>query len=75
MFWIDYRKEKPKPKKNEVIYALVELEHDGKKEYHVATFHKNLITVGGHFGFDMPPIIKWIPINEILNNIKDKENK
>jgi len=70
LIWRDYSSDKPKPGKGEVIYVLVELEYNGKSEYHVATFHRNIISVGGHFEFDMPPIKKWILLDKILEIIK-----
>ena len=72
MNWKIYSKEKPdmsKLKSNEkaCIFCLVELEwEDGRITYEIATFHPNIITIGGHFDFDMPPIKKWVYLNDIL---------
>jgi len=29
---------------------------------HVAVFHPNIVSIGGHFEFDMPPIVAWKPL-------------
>jgi len=73
MKWKNYSKEKPdisKLKSNETVKCLVEIEWlHGEITHEVATFHPNVITIGGHFEFDMPPIKRWVYLNDILNKI------
>lgn len=69
--WNDYKEIKPdtsklKSNENIIIECLVELE-DGN--YEVATFHPNIITVGGQFAFDVSPIKRWMN----LEDLKDME--
>ncbi len=74
--WNDYGTKKPdlsKLKANEkkCIYCLVEIEFDGKLEYEIATFHPNIISIGGNFEFDRAPIKRWIYLNDILEVINE----
>lgn len=70
--WNDYKIKQPdlsklSERKNESIYCLVELEERNEKiEYVIATFHPKLITIGGHFDFDQPPIKRWVYLDDIL---------
>jgi len=75
--WNDYETKKPdlsklSERKNKSISCLVELEERNEKvEYVIATFHPKLITVGGHFDFDQPPIKRWIYLDDILSVLTD----
>jgi hypothetical protein len=42
---------------------LVQLEEEVlNSKIHVATFHPNINMIGGHFEFDMPKAIGWLPL-------------
>jgi hypothetical protein len=69
--WNDYSTNPPdisqlSSNENKHINCLVELENG---DHHVALFHPNIIIVGGHFEFDMPPIKRWVYLDKILQII------
>ena len=55
--WIKITEE---PFKENCIVFLEEIV-DGS-QMHVATYHPNLIAIGGHFEFDMPKVLYWMPL-------------
>jgi len=72
MKWNDYKLSKPdisklKKKENKFVSCLVQLE-DG--DIMLATFHPNIIIVGGQFEFDRSPIQYWVYLNDILKEIE-----
>ena len=32
--------------------------------YHVRTYHPNIVTIGGHFEFDVPAVTHWMELPE-----------
>ena len=65
--WTSVEKQKP-PMGNCLVYLAGDLL---KKRIHSATYHPNIVTIGGVFSFDAPKVTHWRPMPDAPSHATD----